>query len=104
RWLTRAEKGWLATHAANRAETRTRNDWAVLRRPIIWAAALTWFCLLAGAYGIIFWLPQMLKQLTDLTPFEIGLANAVPWAANAVGIYLNATHSDRTGERFWHIA
>jgi ACS family tartrate transporter-like MFS transporter len=103
RWLAGEEKAWLAANAANRAANRTRNDWRVLRRPIIWAAAVTWFCLLAGAYGIIFWLPQMLKQLTTLTPFEIGLANAVPWAANAVGIYLNATHSDRSGERFWHI-
>ena len=104
RWLDAGEKAWLASNAANRHETARRNDWRVLRRPLVWASALLWFCLLAGSYGIIFWLPQMVKAMTSLTPFEIGLVNALPWAGNAIGIYLGATHSDRSGERFWHIA
>lgn len=103
-WLDAGERRWLAANAANRAATRRHNDWTVLRAPVVWAAAALWFCLLAGSYGIIFWLPQMVRQLTALTPLQIGIVNALPWAANAVGIYLNATHSDRTGERFWHIA
>lgn len=104
RWLDQDEKGWLSRNAANRGETARRNDWSVLRQPVVWASAALWFCLLSGSYGIIFWLPQMVKQLTDLTPFEIGLVNALPWIANAAGIYIGATSSDRTGERFWHIA
>lgn len=103
-WLDAEEKAWLARNAANRSETARGNDWRVLRRPLVWASAVLWFCLLAGSYGIIFWLPQMVKQLTSLTPFEIGLINALPWIANAVGIYIGATSSDRSGERFWHIA
>ena len=103
-WLDAGERRWLARNAANRAETTRRNDWSVLRQPLIWGAALLWFCLLSGSYGIVFWLPQMVKQLTTLTPFQIGLVNMVPWLSNALGIYLGATSSDRTGERFWHIA
>ena len=104
KWLDDGEKDWLARHAANRAETARRNDWTVLRRPLVWASALLWFCLLSGSYGIIFWLPQLLKQLTAFTTFQIGLVNALPWIANGLGIYVGATSSDRTGERFWHIA
>jgi len=104
RWLDGEEKAWLAGNAANRAETARRNDWSILRKPVMWASALLWFCLLSGAYGIMFWLPQMVKQMTGLSPFSIGLVNALPWAGSAIGIYVNATHSDRTGERFWHIA
>lgn len=104
KWLDDGEKAWLAANAANRQETARKNDWRVLARPLVWASALLWFCLLAGSYGIIFWLPQMVKAMTSLTPFEIGLVNALPWAANAFGIYFGATSSDRTGERFWHIA
>ena len=103
-WLDADEKAWLSRNAANRAETRRANDWSVLRRPMVWASALVWFCLLSGSYGIMFWLPQMVKQMSTLTPFEIGLVTAAPWAANAVGVYLNSSHSDRTGERFFHIA
>jgi MFS family permease len=103
-WLSASEKDWLSRNAANRSDTARRNDWSVLRQPLVWTSAALWFCLLSGSYGIIFWLPQMVKSLTALTPFEIGLVNALPWAGNAVGIYLGATHSDRSGERFWHIA
>lgn len=103
RWLSADEKAWLEANAANRASRRERNDWSVLARPIIWTSALLWFCLLSGAYGIMFWLPQMVKQMTDLTPFEIGLVNALPWVGAAFGMYFNSAHSDRTGERFWHV-
>lgn len=103
-WLSAEEKAWLAANAANRANTAQRNDWSVLRRPLVWLSALSWFCLLSGSYGIIFWLPQVVKQMTALTPFEIGLVNALPWLGNVCGIYVNSRHSDRTGERYLHIA
>jgi ACS family tartrate transporter-like MFS transporter len=104
RWLGSEEKAWLAVNAANRVETARRNDWSVLKRPLVWLSALLWFCLLSGSYGIIFWLPQIVKQMTALTPVEIGLVNALPWLGNVCGIYFNSRHSDRTGERFLHIA
>jgi MFS family permease len=85
RWLSAEEKDWLDRHAANRAGGRQGNDWSVLLRPIVWTSALLWFCLLSGAYGIMFWLPQMVKQMTALTPFEIGFVNALPWAGAALG-------------------
>lgn len=103
-WLSQDEKAWLAANAANRANTAQRNDWSVLARPLVWLSALLWFCLLSGSYGIIFWLPQAVKQMTALTPFEIGLVNALPWLGNVCGIYVNSRHSDRTGERYLHIA
>lgn len=103
RWLTPAEKDWLERNAANRENARERNDWTILLQPIVWTSALLWFCLLAGAYGIMFWLPQMVKQMTTLTPFQIGLVNALPWLGAALGTYFNSAHSDRTGERFWHV-
>ena len=102
-WLSAEEKGWLEGNAANRDAGSRRNDWSVLKRPIVWTSALLWFCLLSGAYGIMFWLPQMVKQMADLTPFQIGLVNALPWIGVGIGIYFNSAHSDRTGERFWHV-
>lgn len=102
-FLTGEEREWLESNAANRDSGSRRNDWSVLKRPIVWTSALLWFCLLSGAYGIMFWLPQMVKQMSDLTPFQIGLVNALPWIGVGLGIYFNSAHSDRTGERFWHV-
>jgi len=101
-WLDGAEKHWFATRAKRAIDAK--NDWSVLREPVVWMAALIWFCLLSGSYGIMFWLPQVVKQMSGLSPFEIGLVTALPWIGNIFGIYFNAAHSDKTGERFWHIA
>jgi ACS family tartrate transporter-like MFS transporter len=104
RWLSTDERRWLQRNAANRVERGTQNDWRVLRQPIVWSAALLWFCLLSGAYGIMFWLPQIIKQLSGLSPFKIGFVTALPWAGAMIGTYYNSRHSDRTGERFLHIS
>lgn len=104
KWLTVEEKGWLAANAANRPATAKANDWSVLLKPIVWASAALWFCILSGAYAIMFWLPQIVDQLTEMTPLQIGLISTLPWIGNIAGVYFNALHSDRTGERFWHIA
>jgi MFS transporter, ACS family, tartrate transporter len=101
-WLDADEKRWFAKGAKRAIEAR--NDWSVLAQPVVWVSALTWFCLLSGSYGIMFWLPQVVKQLSGLNPFEIGLVIALPWIGNMAGVYWNSRHSDRTGERFWHIA
>jgi MFS family permease len=103
RWLSEADRLRLARGATNRP-SRTKNDWRVLQDPLIWACAILWFCLLSGSYGIMFWLPQMVQQLTGLPPLVIGLINALPWIGAALGTWLNSQHSDRSGERFWHIA
>jgi ACS family tartrate transporter-like MFS transporter len=102
-WLSSEDKIWLESNAANRAATRVANDWSVLAKPLVWCSALLWFCLLSGAYGIMFWLPQIVKQLSSLTPLQIGFVNALPWAGALIGTYANSRHSDRTGERFLHV-
>jgi ACS family tartrate transporter-like MFS transporter len=103
RWLSEEQRLWLEHNAANPHSSAAHNDWRVLRQPMVWAAALLWFCLLSGAYGIMFWLPQMIKQVSGLSGIQIGMVNALPWAGAMLGTYFNSAHSDRTGERFWHI-
>jgi ACS family tartrate transporter-like MFS transporter len=103
RWLTAAELAFLEARPSAMSSAR-RNDWSVLRRPVVWCCALLWFALLSGAYGIMFWLPQTVKQLSNLSPLQIGFVNALPWTGAMFGTYFNSRHSDRTGERFLHIA
>ncbi|MFO1503330.1 MAG: MFS transporter [Steroidobacteraceae bacterium] len=104
RFLDEDQRNWLATHAAQRADRPRHNDWSVLGTPIVVLAGLLWFCLLCGSYGVIFWLPQVIHALTGFTPLIIGLIGALPWIGVAFGMYFNARHSDRTGERYWHVA
>jgi MFS family permease len=104
RWLSAEEQRWLEVNAARPASAPRHNDWSVLRQPLVWMSGLLWFCLLSSSYGLIFWLPQVIQSLTGLSPMAIGVVSALPWVGVAIGMYANATHSDRTGERFWHIA
>ena len=104
RFLDDEQRAWLAANAAQRADRPRTNDWSVLRTPIVVMAGLLWFCLLCGSYGVIFWLPQIIHSLTGFSPLIIGLIGALPWIGVALGMYFNARHSDRTGERYWHVA
>ncbi|HEV2703234.1 MAG TPA: MFS transporter, partial [Steroidobacteraceae bacterium] len=79
------------------------NDWRVLASSRVWIAAALWFCLLSGSYGVIFWLPQVIRALSHLDTVQIGFVNALPWVGAALGMYINSMHSDRSGERYHHV-
>lgn len=102
RWLAPDERAWLAANAVVRQ--RETNDWSALRRPVVWLASLLWFLLLSGSYGLIFWLPQVVRSLTDVGPVALGMIGALPWVGVGIGMYWNSRHSDRTDERYWHTA
>jgi ACS family tartrate transporter-like MFS transporter len=57
-----------------------------------------------AAYGIGLWLPSLLRNVSGTSNFVIGLLSAIPYLATVVAMVLVATHSDRTGERKWHLA
>jgi MFS transporter, ACS family, tartrate transporter len=105
-WLSDNEKQWLSDHSADRSRpgSTPRNDWSAFKDSHVWLSSLLWFCLLSGAYGIMFWLPQLVDRLTSLSELQIGFVNALPWAGVALGIYFNSKHSDKTQERILHVA
>ena len=57
-----------------------------------------------GIYGVTFWLPQIISETISSDPLTIGLVSTIPWGIAAVAMVLVGRHSDRTGERRWHIA
>jgi len=70
----------------------------------VWLLSLAYFGEIAGLYGAVFWLPQVIGQLSP----EIGsdraiLLTMVPFAVGTVTLLLNAARSDRKQERSWHI-
>ena len=106
KWLTANERQWLRDHSALRTpeSAADAHSFAALRDPLVWASSSVWFLLLAGSNGVIFWLPQVVQHATGLDAFTVSLISAVPWIGAAIGMLLNSWHSDRTRERFWHLA
>lgn len=108
RWLSADERAWLVAELARDAtpdEPQTsRSVRDVLRSGRVWTAAGVWFALMASAYGIIYWLPQVIKQLTGLGDLTVSVLSALPWIGLGLGMSIVAWHSDRTSERYAHVA
>jgi ACS family tartrate transporter-like MFS transporter len=64
-----------------------------------------WFLVMTGSYALVYWLPQIVRQLAlARSEWLIGSLSALPQAALVAGLFLNARHSDRSGERLGHTA
>jgi D-galactonate transporter len=104
-WLSGEQKAALERALA--AEPAPRVDLPLSRLFVngtVWLLALVYFLFVMGLYGVSFWLPQLLKNSGVQDVFEIGLLTAIPYGVAAVVMVLAARHSDRSGERRWHIA
>jgi MFS transporter, ACS family, tartrate transporter len=106
RWLAPVERDWLVeTLAAERNACLLRPDIRVaLTDGTVWKLGITFLLVAAGFYGYSFWAPLIIKSLTGLSNFEVGLVLGAISAVTIVGMLLNSYHSDRTGERAIHIA
>jgi ACS family tartrate transporter-like MFS transporter len=107
RWLTPDDKTWLAAERARDAELEpseeTRSFRDLLGSARVWAAGGVWFSLMSGAYGIIYWLPQVIKASSNRSDLQVSMLSALPWAFLGAGMLVNAWHSDRAQERYFHI-
>jgi ACS family tartrate transporter-like MFS transporter len=106
RWLTPAERDWLVeTLAAERKACPLRPDIRVaLTDGTVWKLGVIFLLVAAGFYGYSFWAPLIIKSLSGLSNFEVGLVLGAISAVTILGMLLNSYHSDRTGERAKHIA
>jgi ACS family tartrate transporter-like MFS transporter len=106
-WLTAGERAALAESLAaesSGASTEPRTVSAALTNGRVWLLAVIYFTLPVALYAMSFWLPQMLKMASQGSDLEIGLLSAIPSAVGAAGMMITGRHSDRTGERRWHVA
>ncbi|MET0291694.1 MAG: MFS transporter [Steroidobacteraceae bacterium] len=103
RWLSPDERALLdSQNVAQAPEVRGGLD---ARDGRLWRCALVWLCVMTGAYALVYWLPQLVRQLAPgEAELLIGTLSALPQAGIAAGLLLNAWHSDRSGERVRHVA
>jgi MFS transporter, ACS family, tartrate transporter len=108
RWLSAEEKSALAARLDE--ETRQTSAGVVttgqaLTNGRVWLLSIMHFMTIPIAlYGIGFWLPQMIKTASRGSDFTVGVLTAIPYAAGAIAMVIAGRHSDRTGERRWHVA
>lgn len=103
-WLSDAEKSAVRLELAVESKDKQTSLWPALREPTLWILFVTSFLYNIGNYGLVFWMPSMIKALGGLTNFQIGLVTAVPYLVAAGAMLVNSFHSVKTGERLWHTA
>ena len=106
KWLSYDERNWLVTtmnaEAALKAGTASHSVWRGLADLRVIALSLVYFGTSAGLYTLGIWAPQIIKGF-GLTSLQVGFLNALPGIVAVVAMVLWARHSDRTGERTWHV-
>lgn len=110
KWLSESERALLAEQQQQEEQLKRLDGAAnhklidAFRSPHVWILSLVYFGTVSGNYAIQFWLPQILKDTLAKDPFRIGLLTLIPWTAAAITMVLVGHHSDKTGERRWHVS
>jgi MFS family permease len=119
KWLSRPQQEWLTqTLAAERQSTvlpaaaeltRRQQVKIALTNRYVWALALVYFGITAGSNALNFFLPSVIKGLSDTFGLHLGIiqrgfVTAIPYAVAAVAMVLWTRRSDRKLERRWHAA
>lgn len=112
KWLAPEEVAWLQSRLdAERAERVSHTGhmtlWQALsNRKVVLLSAL-YFLIVIGGYGLDSFIPTLIKQSMGWTKaeddFKVSLLSAIPPACAAVWMVIHGRHSDKTGERRWHV-
>ena len=106
-WLTKPERQALAATLAAEAKVTRETGYSglgqALTKPRVLVLGALYFCIVVGLYGIGFWMPQVI-QAFGLSPIAIGFLTAIPYLFASIAMVIWGWHSDKTGERIWHIA
>jgi MFS transporter, ACS family, tartrate transporter len=122
-WLDSEEKTWLyealrnenaahevgtGTSVSRRLDPAMRQNFAgrfaAFHSGAIWMLTIVYFGLTTVMYGMSMWLPTVIKNLATIGNFEIGVLSAIPYFAAAIAMVWVGLHSDRSGDRRWHVA
>jgi ACS family tartrate transporter-like MFS transporter len=103
RWLSAEEKQTVLARLAAEPKGELHGFWEMLKDRRIWILMLPDFSIVIGLYGLGLWMPQIINAL-GFSHLETGFLVALPYLVAMVVMVLVGRHSDRSGERVWHVA
>jgi ACS family tartrate transporter-like MFS transporter len=102
-WLSSSERVWLAETLGREPRALKGSSLAAFRSGAVWLLALVLFGVTTCTSGLSLWLPTLIHSLSTSSNLTIGILYALPYVAAALAEFLVGLHSDRTGERRWHV-
>ena len=108
KWLPAEDKKWLidvlTAEKAETEKTETPRIFDLIKDIRVWSVAFLFGCALVGFYGLLLWLPLIVKSLGDLSDLQVGFLSALPPLLGVIGTVIVSRSSDRTGDRKFHLA
>lgn len=105
RWLSREEKDFLAGCMARDVQPEgSQSLRSILKEPATLALSGIYLCLVMALTGLLFWMPQLIRNAGVDDTMRIGLLTMIPYIVAVIGNLLIGRSSDMRGERRWHMA
>ncbi len=102
-WLSARERVWLAETLRREPRSSGGSPLAAFKSGAVWLLAFALFGVTTCTSGLSLWLPTLIHSLSKSSNLTIGILYAMPYVAAAATEFLVGLHSDRTGERRWHV-
>lgn len=105
-WLAPEERKWLLAQIeadAALGHCHHQNLGRALLDRRVWLLGIVFLLMLSFSYAYIFSAPIILLGLTGFSITNVGYLISAMGLVGALTMILNARHSDRTGERYWHV-
>jgi ACS family tartrate transporter-like MFS transporter len=108
-WLAREERSWLADRLAREEQHREQHHGMSLAQAAgdrrVWHLIALASTLALGISGFTYFFPKLIQdRFPSFSPFQIGLMTAIAGTCTLLCMVVVSFHSDRTGERHWHVA
>lgn len=109
KWLTAEERSILSQKIAEEDRARVaKQHFTILQalaHPRIILFGVLYFGLLMANNGVVIWMPQVVKTFGFVqSNFAISSIVAIPYIVTVFAVLFWSKHSDKTGERIWHVA
>lgn len=108
RWLTPDEKKFLTEQyqheVAAKAAVKRYSLWDAFKDREVLKLCLTYFLWITGFWGFNYWMPAVLKEVSNWSNVQIGQAVALAMAASLVVSLYTGHSSSKRDEKRWHAA
>jgi ACS family tartrate transporter-like MFS transporter len=107
RFLTAAEKTWLAAKLASERKAkdavRTFSLWQAMFDPKVLLLSLNYLGIVTASLGMLFFIPQIIKSLGNSSNMNVGWLTMIPYVCGGIAMVGWGLLSDRMNERRWHL-
>ena len=107
RFLTAAEKTWLAAKLASERKAkdavRTFSLWQAMFDPKVLLLSLNYLGIVTASLGMLFFIPQIIKSLGNSSNMNVGWLTMIPYICGGIAMVGWGLLSDRMNERRWHL-